>query len=103
MGPGNIEGKMPDNQLLKCSVSVPDTASEVQFRWEITPPSGAVKIYRTPTDPTPQTLRGPSGEGCAELVEPVTIYYEFMPGTVNFKLWTLGWTDDLNRPLPETW
>jgi hypothetical protein len=77
----------------KCTLNCPETAAMYFFKWEITPPEGGVLLYRTQTDPSPQELRGPSGEGSIEILEPRTIYCEFLPGTNNFKTYYVGHRD----------
>ena len=88
--------------LQKIMVSVPDMAVEVFFHWEITPPQGRVLLYRTPTDPSPQSLVRPSGKGRAELVELRTLYYEFLPGLETFKFYTDGFRD-LRQGTADSW
>ena len=61
------------------------------MHYEITPPGGKVRVYRTPDDPEPIVLEGPGGERLIPLSEPRTLYYEFLAGADNFKLWTAGW------------
>lgn len=63
---------------------------KVKFRWTITPPEGRVLLYRTETDPSPQELNGPSGEGIIEIVEPQTLYYEYLVGTSNCVFTPIG-------------
>ena len=82
---------------VKFTLTVAPTAIVVWFKWEITPEDGRVMLYRTLTDPVPQTLHGPSGEGSSDLTEPQTLYYEFLPGTTNFKFLTKGYKDDFSR------
>ena len=47
--------------LQKPLLSIPDSAREVFFYWEITPSPGRVPLYRTPIDTSPQELTGPVG------------------------------------------
>jgi len=47
-------------------------------------------LYRAETDPTPQELNGPSGEGSIEILESRALYYELLPGTHSFQLSTTG-------------
>jgi hypothetical protein len=56
----------------KTVLNISETALVALFRWEITPPEGCVLLFRTETDPSPQELIGPAGEGSIELVEPRT-------------------------------
>jgi hypothetical protein len=61
-----------------------------QFRWTMSPRDGRVMLYRAETDPTPQELNGPSGEGSIEILESRALYYELLPGTHSFQLSTTG-------------
>lgn len=79
--------------MTRVTLPIPETAVEVFFHWEITPDTGRVHLLRTPTDPTPQILIGPSGNGHAELVEPGSLYYELMLSCKTFRLYTDGWRD----------
>jgi hypothetical protein len=42
-------------------------------------------------------LEGPGGERKIGLLEPQTLYYEFLAGAEHFKLWTAGWKEDLSE------
>jgi hypothetical protein len=80
----------------KTVLNISETALVALFRWEITPPEGCVLLFRTETDPSPQELIGPAGEGSIELVEPRTVYFERLPGTEGFKLFPKEFRD--SRP-----
>jgi len=61
-----------------------------QFQWTMSPRDGRVLLYLEETDPTPQELNGPSGEGNIEILESRALYYELLPGTHSFQLSTTG-------------
>jgi hypothetical protein len=42
-------------------------------------------------------LEGPGGERRIGLLEPQTLYYEFLAGAEHLKLWTAGWKEDLSE------
>jgi hypothetical protein len=59
-----------------------------QFKWTMSPRDGRVLLYRAETDPTPQELNGPSGEGSVEILKSRILYYELLSGTHSFQLST---------------
>ena len=61
-----------------------------QFKWTMSPRDGRVMLNRAETDPTPQELNGPSGEGNIEILGSRALYYELLPATNSFQLSTTG-------------
>lgn len=70
--------------------ALPGITVIAQFKWTMSPTDGRVLLYRTETDPTPQELNGPSGEGSIEVLESRALYYELLSGTHRFQLSTTG-------------
>ena len=81
---------MKQKVILDKLPAMPGMGVIARLKWTITPPEGRVLLYRTETDPTPQELNGPSGEGSIDIVEPRTIYYELLPGMRNIQMAITG-------------
>ena len=78
--------------MQKATLSVPETATDAQVHYIITPAHGRMKVYRTPNDQNPMIWTG-EGDAWVPMLEPRTMYYDFLPETENFKVSTLGWRD----------
>ena len=84
--------------VLKAMLSIPNTVGIAHIRVVPTPPTGRIKLLRSPDDANPIVVTGTHQDVRIDLAEPCTIYYEFFPETTHVRIYTMGWEDPGGPP-----